>query len=118
MNLFSGDFRGSLSLRMAFAGQRYSGCGGTVAPTDAVDNSAAIPMPLRFDGNVRISPALTNDGKMRLGILEVDDTVTPQLSTFAYVRACSGASPCNAMQFPARIKLKRLRAEVLLGDTF
>jgi hypothetical protein len=116
MNLFSGDFRGSLALRMTFSGQSYSGCGASPTPTDAVDNTTAIPMPIRFQGNIRVSPAITADGKMRLGVFEVDDSVTPQTSTFAYVRACTGSAPCAAMQFPARVKLKRLRAEVLLGD--
>ncbi|HET9025629.1 MAG TPA: hypothetical protein VFN64_13720 [Burkholderiaceae bacterium] len=118
MNLFSGDFRGSLSLRMTFSGQSYSGCAVAPTPTDTVDNSTAIPMPLRFQGNVRVSPAVTADGKVRLGVLTVDDSVTPQTSTFAYVRACSGSAPCSPLQFPARIKLIRLRAEVILGDAF
>ena len=118
MNLFSGDFRGSLGLRMTFSGQSWSGCGGTPTPTDTVDNSTAVQMPLRFQGNVRVSPAITADGKTRLGVLTVDDSVTPQTSTFAYVRACTGSSPCAPMQFPARLKVKKLRAEVLLGDAF
>ena len=118
MNLFSGDFRGSLWLRMGFTGQSWSGCGGTASPTDPVDNSAAPPMPLRFDGKMRVTPGITSDGKMRLGVLEADDAVTPQLSTFAYVRACTGSAPCVPMQFPARLKLKTMRAEVLLGDAF
>jgi hypothetical protein len=42
--------------------------------------------------------------------------VTPQLSTFAYVRSCTGAATCDPKEFPARIKLKKLTAEVLLGD--
>jgi hypothetical protein len=118
MNLFSGDFRGSLSLRMAFSGQSYSGCAVAPTPTDPVDNSTAVPMPLRFQGTVRVSPAVTADGKMRLGVLNVDNGMTPQTSTFAYVRACTGSAPCAPMQFPARVKLLKLRAEVLLGDAF
>jgi hypothetical protein len=116
MNLFSGDFRGSLSLRMTFSGQSYGGCAVAPTPTDTVDNTTAIPMPVRFQGEVRVSPAVTADGRIRLGILEVDNSVTPQSSTFAYVRACTGSAPCLPMQFPARLKIKKLRAEVLLGN--
>jgi hypothetical protein len=73
-------------------------------------------MPIRFDGKFRTSPAITADGHVRFGEITIDDSVTPQLSTFAYVRTCTGALTCDPEQFPARLKLKKLSAEVLLGD--
>ena len=116
MNMFSGATRGSLALRMTFASVRRGICGDPATLTPTVDNSAAPPMPVRFNGHFRVSPAITADGKMRMGVLEIDDAVTPQLSTFSYVRACTGTVTCDAMQFPARLKLKKLTADVLIGD--
>lgn len=117
LNLFSGEFRGTLSLRMGFASSLAASCGSAPETTPVVDNSGAPPMPLRFQGKFSISPSITPDGKMRFGKISLDDAVIPQLSTFAFVRACTEvAPPCNPQQFPARLKLKKLTAEVLLGD--
>lgn len=116
MNMFSNEFRGSLSMRMTFASQVQSACDGNLSLTQSVDNSSAPPMPVRMDGKFYVSPALTADGKMRFGKLVVDDSVTPQTSTFAYVRACTDASAtCAPQQFPARLKIVKLTADVLLG---
>ena len=87
--------------------------------TPVVDNGSAPPMPVRFNGHFTISPSITPDGKMRFGKISLDDAVSPQLSTFAFVRACTEVpAPCNPQPFPARLKLKKLTAEVLLGDIF
>ena len=118
MNLFSQDFRGTLSLRMKPASSITATCGGAPTTTAALANTTAPPMPLRFAGKFTISPAITPDGKMRFGKVSIDDSVTAQLSTFAFVRACTDAAAldCAPQQFPARIKVKKLTAEVLLGD--
>jgi hypothetical protein len=116
MNLFSQTFRGSLYLRMSVASDVTDVCGGTTATTAVVDNSTAPPMPLRFSGKFQMSPAITADGKTRVGRITVDDTLEPQIANFAYVRACTNVLTCDPLQFPARLKLKRLTAEVLLGD--
>ena len=116
MNLFSQEFRGSLSLRMTFASQTQDTCGGTLALTPTVDNSTAPPMPVSMTGKFYVSPALTADGQMRFGKIVVDDSVTPQRSTFAYVRSCTNTLACDPMLFPARLKIKKLTADVLLGD--
>jgi hypothetical protein len=115
LNLFSGEMRGSLSLRMAPTTIATDGCGGTAGSPFTVDNSTATAMPLRYQGKFVISPSITADGKLRFGRLTIDDAVTPQLSTFASFRACSGVLACNPLAFPARLKLKKLTAEVLLG---
>jgi hypothetical protein len=118
MNPFADTIRGTLSLRMTnFASQIYPSCDGVPAVSPAVDNNAAPPMPVRFSGEFETSPAITADGHVRFGKITIDDAVTPQLSTFAYVRACTDAVTCNAQSFPARLKVKKLTAEVLLGDT-
>jgi hypothetical protein len=116
MNMFSQQFRGSLALRMTFDSQTQDGCGGALGQTAIVDNAAAPPMPVRFDGKFYVSPAITSDGKMRFGKIVVDDAVTPQTSTFAYVRSCTAVATCAPLQFPARLKVKKLTADVLLGD--
>ena len=118
MNMFSNVFRGSLALRMSFGSQIQSSCGGPVAVTSAPDQSAEAPMPVRMNGSFRLSPALTADGKMRLGRIVIDDSITPQTSTFAYVRACTNAvtPSCDPEQFPARLTVKKLTADVLLGS--
>src|SRR5207244_6362490 len=118
MNMSSQTFRGSLYLRMTFPSAATDICGGTTADTPVVDNSTAPPMPLRFDGTFQMSPAITADGKMRVGRLTVDDTLVPQVSNFSYVRACTNVLTCDPQQFPARIKVKKLTAEVLLGDVW
>jgi hypothetical protein len=118
MNLFSQTIRGSLNLRMAFPAALTDACGGTTATTPVVDNSTAPAMPVRFSGTFRMSPAITADGKIRFGRIVVDDAVTPQLSTFSYIRSCVDVVTCNAQLFPARLKLKKLTAEVLLGDVW
>lgn len=115
LNLFTGDVRGSLSLRMTSTTVATDGCGGPAGTPSTVDNSAAVPMPLRFNGTFAISPGITPDGRLRLGKMAIDDAVTPQLSTFALIRACSGVLTCDPLAFPSRLKLKRLTAEVLIG---
>jgi hypothetical protein len=116
MNMFSQEFRGSLSLRMTFASAVTDSCGGTTTVTPLIDNTTAPPMPIRMDGKFYVSPSLTSDGKMRFGKIVIDDSVTPQTSTFAFVRACTNALTCDPQEFPARLKVKTLSADVLLGD--
>jgi hypothetical protein len=127
MNMFSQEIRGTLSMRMTFAAQRTTGCGNAPVATDTVDNTTAPPMPVRFSGKLTVSPSITADGKIRFAKITIDDAVTPQLSTFAFVRSCTEpaappppvppAPPCsNPLSFPARLKFKKMTAEVLLGD--
>ena len=119
MNMFGDTIQGTLSLRMAFASNVVSACNGTAATTQTVDNSAAPPMPVRYQGTFTVSPAITGDGKVRFGKITIDDAATPQQSTFAFVQACIDTNdPCTTAQFPARLKFKKLTAEVLLGSVF
>jgi hypothetical protein len=116
LNMFSRAVQGTLALRMTFASVATPGCGGSPALTPTVDNTTAPPIPVRFDGTFNVSPAITPDGKLRFGRMTVDDSVTPQVSNFAYIRSCTGTLTCDPQQFPARVKVKKLTAEVLLGD--
>jgi hypothetical protein len=116
MNLFSGAFRGSLYLRMSFPSQITDTCGGTTGTSAVIDNTPAAPMPVRFIGTFQMSPAVTADGHIRVGRITIDDTLVPQTSNFSYVRACTNVLTCDPQEFPARLKVKRLTAEVLVGD--
>jgi hypothetical protein len=115
LNFFSQAVRGTLAVRMTFASAATPACGGTPAAPLPVDNTGAPPIPMRFDGAFKMSPSITADGKIRFGRITVDDSVTPQLSNFAYIRSCTGTVTCDPQQFPARVKVKKLTAEVLLG---
>jgi hypothetical protein len=117
VNYYTNQLRGSLALRMTFTTQTALTCGATPGDALTVDNSAATPMPVYYNGEFRMSPGITADGHVRFGVLTVDDSATPQTSSFAYVRACTGQTTCDPVRFPARLKFKKLTAEVLLGDS-
>jgi hypothetical protein len=116
VNYYTNQLRGSLALRMTFATQAAASCGATPGAPQTVDNTAQPPMPVYFSGSFRMSPGITSDGHVRFGVLSVDDSVTAQTTTFGYVRACTGQTACDPVPFPARLKFKKLTAEVLLGD--
>jgi hypothetical protein len=76
-------------------------------------------LPVAFTGRLTISPAVTADGRFRLGILRIRDTPeTPQRSTFGLVHACAdpaAADGCDRRAFPVRTRLLSMTAEVLAG---
>jgi hypothetical protein len=62
---------------------------------------------------------VTADGRLRLGVLTAaDGSVQP--TSFARITLCTASAPtpstCPTAQFPARLSVKQLNAEVLLGD--
>lgn len=120
VNPFSGEVSGTLSLRTAVR-TRATGCDGAVGPT-AVARAGADdpPLPVAFNGRLAISPSVTADGRVRIGILRIADTaLTPQRSTFGLVHACAdpgAADGCDRRAFPVRTKLRSLTAEVLAGS--
>jgi len=124
VNPFSGEVSGTLSLRTAVR-SRAVPCGGDPAnpalPTAVARTTTAAdpPLPVAFNGRLAISPSLTADGRLRIGILRIADTpLTPQRSTFGLVHACTdpaAADGCDRRAFPVRAKLVSLTAEVLAG---
>ena len=73
-------------------------------------------VPITFDATFKISPSVTADGKLRLGILSVP-AGSVQPTTFARMTMCvNEASPCGTAAFPARLKVLQMQAEVLVGD--
>lgn len=133
IDLFHQRIRGTLRLHAAFNARRYD-CGHTPSGSSwsrPVDAYAMPPMPFSFDGSFRISPAITADGRIRLGVMDaVDQPATPQASTFAFLNTCTagsgvlltdaapGAPFCTAPDleaFPARLTPEKLSAELLIG---
>jgi hypothetical protein len=115
MNIFSGRIRGTLAMRMKLRSTGLD-CPGAGFTGPLYDVPADPPIPVRYDGTFRMSPAITPDGKVRFGRMTIDDTVTAQTSTFGYVGAHTTTDTSAPMRFPARIKLLKMTAEVLLGD--
>jgi hypothetical protein len=92
------------------------------------------PVPLEMTGTSSVNPAITTDGKLRFLKLTIDDVVLPQDDFAATIHACSDAdasetpeaSPpppgiCTGVSgddlpIAARLKVKKLTAEVLIGD--
>lgn len=73
-------------------------------------------VPITFDATFKISPGVTADGKLRLGILSVPAGST-QPTTFARMTMCvDEASPCTTKAFPSRLSVLQMQAEVLVGD--
>jgi hypothetical protein len=101
---------------MTFVTRSAASCGAVPGSPQLVDNTAATPMPVYYNGQFRMSPGITADGRIRFGVVTVDDTVTPQTSTFSYIRACTGQTTCDPVRFPVRLKFRKLTAELLLGD--
>jgi hypothetical protein len=121
VNPFSGDVSGTMSLRTTIR-TRAVPCGGdpATAPTAiARATGADPPLPVAFSGRFTISPAVTGDGRIRIGLLRVDAAETPQRTTFGLVQACTdplAADGCDRRAFPVRTKLVSMVAEVLAGD--
>ena len=136
INPFGGQIRGNLNLYFSFRSLVRGTCGGAqeltklVMPAPGGDPTApgaARPVPVSFLGEVTLSPAITNDGQLQLGKIVIDDTVIPQESSFGQIYSCTLPDPTppsgtcapgdgDAQPFPARVKIKRLTAQLLIGD--
>lgn len=81
-----------------------------------VAGSSSPIVPITFDATFKISPSVTADGRLRLGILSVPAGST-QPDTFARLTMCvDEANPCTTKAFPSRLKVLQMEAEVLVGD--
>jgi len=121
VNPFSGEVSGTMSLRTTIR-TRAVPCGGdsATAPTAVARTTAADPpLPVAFSGYFTVSPAVTGDGRIRIGLLRIDANETPQRTTFGLIQACTdplAADGCDRRAFPVRTKLVSMTAEVLAGD--
>jgi hypothetical protein len=119
LHLFGGSARTTLRV--------LAGTTTQVAPTDCsgvfgATNNLHAPtsgepiVPITFDATFKISPALTADGKLRLGVLTVPQG-SAQPTTFARITMCVDEAPtCTTKAFPARLRVMQMNAEVLVGD--
>src|SRR5206468_1600541 len=96
-NLLSGAFSIDLHTTFAYTTQIQNTCADGFTTTTVLDGLATPPtFPLRMEGVMRISPALTADGHFRLARMALSG---PQYSSFVRLRTCTGTPPpatCNA----------------------
>lgn len=136
INPFGGTIRGNLNLYFSFRSLVRSACGAPQELTKVIEPApggdplapgAARPVPVSFLGEVILSPAITNDGQLQLGKITIDDAVIPQESSFGQIYSCTLPDPSppsgtcapgdgDAQPFPARVKIKKLTAQLLIGD--
>jgi len=112
VNLFAGTFSIDLHTRFAFASTSWTSCATGQAMTAFMDGLTDPPLPLRLDGTFRISPAITADGRVRLGKLAI---AGPQTDSYAEVHTCTDATlPCTGV-LPGRLSATAFSAEMLVG---
>ena len=141
LNWFSGDitlklytqFRFNSLRRGTFSGSVFSDdCTGSQYWTSAIQSLSNPVIPIQLAGHFDISPGLTTDGRLRLFKVIFDDAVIPQVPLAAVIHTCttattsagSGTAPsttCDGVSgddsaLSATIKVKKLTAEVLIGD--
>jgi hypothetical protein len=126
LSLFGGVARVSLHVRLSTTTLALAAdCSGAFGdlPPGTYDQPSADPpsdpvVPISFDAAFRISPAIDADGRLRLGVLTLPTTIT-QPTTFALISTCvqqAVSGPCSVVRFPARLAMRDLNAEILLGD--
>jgi hypothetical protein len=120
MNLFTGVFSMSVHTSFAFSSLTRSLCSDpTFTPTSLMDGSGRPPLPIRLDGTFRISPALTADGRVRLGKLSLSGT---QADSYVQVHTCTAGPPAPATcaagsdgMLDGRLTAESFTAELLIG---
>jgi hypothetical protein len=132
LSLFGGAARVSLHVRLATTTQSLSSnCSGVFGVDNGGNADGVYPpagvqpgddpvVPISFDAQFRVSPAIDADGKLRFGVLTLPPGAT-QPSTFALISTCvqessTASDPCTVVRFPARLMMAQLNAEILLGD--
>jgi hypothetical protein len=120
LDLFGQVFHLDLRTRFSFHSQSRGSCAGTLAPTALLNGAALPPVVLRSDGGFRMSPAITADGRLRLGKLSLSGGQEP-IGGFLHtcVTAPPGTDPCDGgpddLSIPVQTQAVALTAEVILG---
>ena len=121
LHLFGGTARVTLRVHAGTTTQvAATDCLGGFGSTNNVHAPAdADPLvPVSFDATFKISPSITTDGRLRLGVLTVP-AGSSQPTTFARMTMCVDESvACTTAAFPARLKVIQMNAEVLVGDYY
>jgi hypothetical protein len=121
LHLFGGTARVTLHVRAGTTTQVAADClsGFGAAANQHAPADADPIVPISFDATFKISPAVTADGRLRLGVLSVP-VGSAQPTTFARITMCVDETlpDCATQAFPARLKVLRMNAEVLVGDVY
>lgn len=120
VNPFSGRVNGTINLRTTIRTAATPCGGGAAASAIAATTAGDPPLPVAFTGTFSVSPGVSADGSIRLGILRVDASTMPQRTTFGLVHVCTDPTApdgCARQAFPVRTRLLSFNAEVLLGAT-
>jgi hypothetical protein len=117
LDLFGGAYAGTLRLKPSLTATQPAACGG---PASYVPRTTPPqpPWPVVLRGAFRLSPALTADGRVRLGVLAVDDARLAQADSHAELHlVCAPASTCSApsVDLEGRVKALTFTAELLIG---
>ena len=119
VSLFGGRFSIDLHTAFSFSSLARSTCGDPFTTTRVMSGVGRPPLPIRIDGSFRISPALTADGRVRLGKLSLTG---PQSDSFVQVHTCTAAPPpadCAVADdgiVTGRLSTTGFRAELLVGN--
>ena len=134
LNPFTGAADGTLDLNLTLSDRVAAGCA-DAAPATYSDAAPRL-FTLSWLGRFRVSPAITEDGQIRLGTLAIDDASQPQPLSAGALWACAPVSavlpppvapvPCKdslgqdaaaltAEAFPERVKVVSATADLLLG---
>jgi hypothetical protein len=119
VNLFGGTFSIDLHTAFSFTSLTRSLCTDPFTTTALMDGVGRPPLPIRIDGAFRLSPALTADGRVRLGKLTAAGA---QHDSYVQVHTCTAApppSPCAPASdgvLPGRLLTTSFSAELLVGN--
>jgi hypothetical protein len=119
LSLFGGSFSMDLHTSFAFSSLSSATCGGGVTTTSVMSGIGRPPLPIRIDGSFRISPAMTADGRVRLGKLAMSGA---QSDSFVQVHTCLAAPPpaqCAVADdgvVTGRLMTTAFTAELLVGN--
>jgi hypothetical protein len=118
VNLLQGTFSMDLHLSFAYRTFTRSICSDPFATTALMDGTGRPPLPLRLDGSFRLSPAITADGRLRLGRLVI---AGPQHDSYAELHTCTAAAPdpCAVADdgvLPGRLSATGFSAELIVGS--
>jgi len=120
LDMFGQAFHLDLRTRFSFHSQARATCAGALAPTALLNGSTLPPVVLRADGRFMVTPAITADGRLRLGKLALTGT-QEQIggSLHACTAAPPGLDPCDGgpddATLPVRTQAVSFTAEVIVG---
>jgi hypothetical protein len=120
VGLFTRTFAIDLHTRFSFHSEARATCAGALAQTALLSGAAAPPVVLHLEGEFRIAPAITADGRLRLARMSLQGV---QQTTAGFLHTCvaapPGADPCDGTAADAALPLQTtaaaFTAEMLVG---